>query len=75
LEAVRIVEELVGLKKRPSETIREFLEIVGWRLGTKGAVFAELSYMTEAAVYGGIQPDLDLARYLLESLREMRYEG
>jgi len=75
LEAVRIVEELVGLKKRPSETIREFLEIASWRLGAERLVFAELSYMTEAAVYGGIQPDLDLARYLLESLRRVRHEG
>jgi len=74
LEAVRVVEDMTGVKRRASDTIREFLNKVIEKLGDKAPAFAELSYMTEAAVYGGVQPDMELAEYLLEGLRGRVYE-
>ncbi|MCD6312812.1 MAG: DUF4129 domain-containing protein [Thaumarchaeota archaeon] len=74
LEAVRLVEELIGVRRRSSETIREFLERVSERLGEGALAFEELSYMAEAAIYGEVEPDLDLARHLLEAIRGLRHE-
>ena len=75
LEAVRMIEELTGLKMKASDTIREFLDKVTWELGEISPAFTELSYMTEAAVYGGLQPDMELARALLEAIRREIYEA
>jgi len=74
-DAVRAVEELTGVRMRASDTIREFLEKVFMNLGEIAPAFAELSYMTEAAVYGEIEPDLDLARYLRDWIRGRLHEG
>ena len=74
LEAVKIVEGMIGIAKKPSETIREFLSRVMDGLGERAAIFEELSYMTEIAVYGGVKPDMELARDLLDELRRWTYE-
>ncbi|MEM4536226.1 MAG: DUF4129 domain-containing protein [Nitrososphaerota archaeon] len=66
--AVHVIEDLTGLKRRPSDTIREFLDKAGVSLGKATLAFEELSYMTEAAIYGGIEPDLELARHLYDQI-------
>lgn len=68
LEAVHVIEDFLEIEKRPSDTIREFLDRTGIFLGEAALAFEELSYMTEAAVYGGVEPDLVLARYLLNQI-------
>ena len=75
LEAVKIIEEMIGVAKKPSETIREFLSRVMDGLGERAAIFEELSYMTETAVYGGEKPDMELARKLLDELGRWMYEA
>ena len=74
LEAVKIIEGMIEIAKKPSETIREFLGRVMDGLGERAAIFEELSYMTEVAVYGGVKPDMELARELLDKLRRWMYE-
>jgi len=73
LEAVDLVGRFTGVERKPSDTIREFLEKVSGWLGEASALFSELSYMTEASVYGGVEVDLDLARNLLEGIRGRLY--
>ena len=74
LEAVRIASEIAGIKMKPSDTIREFMVKVYDKLGGAATLFSELSYMTEAAIYGEIKPDIELARYILEGMRRYFHE-
>ena len=68
LNAIQIIEDLIGVRRKRSDTIREFLDRVGIFLGGAALAFEELSYMTEAAIYGEIEPDLELARHLLDQI-------
>jgi len=73
LEAARIVGEITGVERRVCDTIREYLYRVSDLLGDGVILFGELSYMAEAAIYGGFQPDLQLAKSLLEEMRRWSY--
>ena len=75
LEAVKVVEKMIGVTKKPSETIREFLNKVIDVLGEKAAIFEEISYIAETAIYGGVKPDMKLVRNLLDEMRRWIHEA
>ena len=75
LEAVKVVEKMIGVARKPSETIREFLNRVIDILGEKAAIFEEISYIAETAIYGGVKPDMKLVRNLLDKMRRWIHEA
>lgn len=73
-EAVDIIMRITGIEMKPYNTIREYLTIVGEFLDGITDQFRELSYMAEAYLYGGIEPDMDKAMNLLKDIKGFKHD-
>ncbi|MEM4805830.1 MAG: hypothetical protein QXX25_07085 [Thermofilaceae archaeon] len=71
LIGLRMVEKATGVLLKPSHTISEYLQLVEPKLGRAARLFATLSGLAEARLYGGFEVPLESAKALREQLGKL----
>ncbi|MEM2409785.1 MAG: DUF4129 domain-containing protein [Thermofilaceae archaeon] len=71
LAGLRIVEKATGVLLKPSHTISEYLQLVKPKLGGAAKLFATLSELAEARLYGGLEVPPESVKALREQLDKL----